>query len=230
VELGLDPDETYQMWLGTLVHGIIDEVQRGELPRDHDAMCRALDGRWRPALFPNRAVEHRRYLDARDMLWRWANHERPDPLRSEMWFEFPIDGAIIRGRIDAVFPMENGHLRVVDYKTSRYPITERETKTDLQLAAYYLAVKRTPELAALGPPGYLQLAYLGKGHQRDGFVRRGVSPATQPGYEDAVETRILELVERIRGEEFAANPEADCTFCSFKTICPRWPEGAEVSL
>ena len=230
VELGLDPDETYQMWVGSLVHGLIDRVQRGELPRDHDELCRALDDEWRSDVFPNRAVEHRRYLDARDMLSRWLQYEHPNPERSEVWFEFPIDGAVIRGRIDAVFPMENGHLRVVDYKTSRYPITEEEARTDLQLAAYYLAVKRTPELAALGPPGYLQLAYLGKGHQRDGFVRRGVSPSAQPAYEESAERRILHLVERIRSEDFGANPEADCQFCTFKTICSRWPEGGEAIL
>ena len=230
VELGLDPDETYQMWLGSLVHGIIDRVQRGEIERDHDAMCAALDAEWRPETFPNTAIEHRRYLDARDMLFRWLNFEQNEPLESEVWFEFPIDGAVLRGRIDAVFPMENGHLRVVDYKTGRYPITDEQAKTDLQLAAYYLAVKRTPELAALGPPGYLQLAYLGKGHQRDGFARRGVSPKTIPNYEETTEERISELLGRIRSESFAPNPEADCQFCSFSTICPRWPQGGEVAL
>src|SRR5438552_6757778 len=163
-----------------------------------------------PETVPNDANEHRRYHDARDMLWRCLNGEHPQPLESEVWFGFPIDGAILRGRIDAVFPMENGHLRVVDYKTSRYPITDEQAKTDLQLASYYLAVKRTPELAALGPPGYLQLAYLGKGNQRDGFARRGVSPKTIPNYEQDAQQRIRELLGRIRGEEFAPNPEADC--------------------
>jgi DNA helicase-2/ATP-dependent DNA helicase PcrA len=230
VELGLDPDETYQMWVGSIVHDIIDRVQREEIPRDLDEMRRVLDDAWRPEIFPNGAIEHCRYLDAVDMLSRWLGHEHANPIKSEVWFEFPIDGAVIRGRIDAVFPMENGHLRVVDYKTSRYPITDQQAKTDLQLAAYYLAVKRTPELAELGPPGYLQLAYLGKANQREGFARRGVSPATIPGYEEHAEERILELAQRIRSEDFAPNPEADCQWCRFRTICPRWPEGAEVAL
>ena len=227
VELGLDPEQTHQMWLGTLVHGIIDRTQRGELQRDLDVLYAALDEQWRPEIFPNRAVEHRRLLDARTMLSRWFRYEAADPERSEVWFEFPIDGAIIRGRIDAVFRTNSGDLRVVDYKTSRYPISEEQAKSDLQLAAYYLALRRTPELAALGHPRFLQLDYLGKGHHQDGFVRRTVSPSKIEGYEERAETTIRDLVERIREERFAPSPEADCQFCSFKTICPRWGEGRE---
>jgi RecB family exonuclease len=229
VELGLDPDQSYQMWLGSLVHDIIDRVQRGELGRDLEAIFGALDERWRPEVFPNRAIEHRRYQDARDMLVRWFHHEQAEPELSEVWFEFPLDGGVIRGRIDAVFRMNNGHVRVVDYKTSRFPISDREAKEDLQLAAYYLALRRTPELEPLGEPGYLQLAYLGKGHQQTGFVRRDVSPKTvRPDYEAWAEERIRDLLQRIREEAFAPNPEANCDFCRFKPICPRWPEGGEV--
>ncbi len=227
IELGLDPEESHQMWLGSLIHSIIDKTQSGELPRDLDRLYAELDEAWDPAMFPNRAVEHRRYLDARAMLHRWFHHESADAVVSEQWFEFPLDGAVIRGRIDAVFPMENGHLRVVDYKTSRYPITAEQAKTDLQLAAYFLAVKRAPQLEGLGEPGYLQLDYLGKENQKEGFARVGVSPKQIPGYEATAESTIRDLLGRVRSEEFGPNPEADCTFCRFRTICTRWPEGRE---
>jgi RecB family exonuclease len=229
VELGLDPEETHQMWVGSQVHRIIDLTQRGEIPRDLEAMQEALTSSWRSDVFPNRAVEHRRLLDARAMLVRWFHHEQAQPAASEVWFEFPLDGTTIRGRIDAVFRMENGHLRVVDYKTSRYPISRPSVKENLQLAAYYLALKRAPELQELGgEPGYLQLAYLGKADQQTGFSRREVSPRAIPGYEQWAEDKILELLSRIREEDFTPNPEADCQWCRFKSICPRWPEGADV--
>jgi RecB family exonuclease len=227
VEMGLDPEQSHQMWVGSLIHGIIDRTQRGELPRDINRLYDALEQEWRPEIFPNRAVEHRRLLDAKAMLWRWFHHEAADPERSEVWFEFPLDGAVIRGRIDAVFRTNSGDLRVVDYKTSRYPITEEQAKTDLQLAAYYLALKRTPGLAELGKPRFLQLDYLGKSHARDGFVSRRVTPSQIEGYQEWAETTIRELVESIRAEQFAPSPQADCTFCSFRTICPRWAEGRE---
>lgn len=227
VELGLDPDETYQMWVGTAVHRIIDRAQKGDLPRELEALVAELDSAWRPELFPNRAVEHRRYLDARGMLQRWLENEHPDPVMSEKWFEFPIDGATLRGRIDAIFRMNNGHLRVVDYKTGRSEPTKEQAKQDLQLATYFLAMKRDPELAALGEIAYLQLAFVGIARQREGFLRREVPPRTIDGYESWAEQSIRTLLHEIRAERFAPDPEANCRFCSFKTICPRWPEGRD---
>ena len=229
-EMGLDPDETYQMWMGSMVHRIIDRCQREEIPRTVEAVHAALEEAWNPTVFPNRAIEHRRFLDAKDMLRRWIDHESPDIERSEVRFQFPIDGALLRGRIDAVFRMQNGHLRVVDYKTSRYAPSKEDAQKDLQLAAYYMALRRDPELAELGEPGMLQLAYLGKGHYREGFIRRHVAPRREEGYEDWAESLLKELLARVRSENFAPSPEADCTFCRFKTICPVWPEGAEVKL
>ncbi|HXF56839.1 MAG TPA: ATP-dependent DNA helicase [Actinomycetota bacterium] len=228
VEMGLDPETTYQMWLGTVVHSIIDRVHRGEVEATPHGLRRALDQAWRPDVFPNQAVEHRRYLDARDMLERWLNYERRDALRSEVAFEFPLDGAVLRGRIDAIFRQENGRLRVVDYKTGRTVPSQEEARRDLQLASYYLALRRAPELRALGEPGILQLAFLGRAHAGDGFVRRQVAPNTVEDYEGWAERAIAELLERIRREDFAPSPEADCQFCAFRTICPRWPEGQEV--
>ncbi|MGH2683718.1 MAG: ATP-dependent helicase [Actinomycetota bacterium] len=229
-EMGLDPDETYQMWMGSLVHRIIDRCQQGEIPRTVEALHAALEESWNPSVFPNRAIEHRRFIDAKDILKRWIDHESPDIERSEVRFKFPIDGALLRGRIDAVFRMQNGHLRVVDYKTSRYAPTKEEAQNDLQLAAYYLALKRDPNLAGLGEPGYLELAYLGKAHFRSGFVKREVAPRKVEGYEQWAEGRLKELLNRVRSEYFAPSPEADCTFCRFRTICPVWPEGGEVQL
>ena len=227
VELGLDPEETHQMWLGSVVHAVIDRVQRGEIERTEEAVVAELDAHWKRGIFPNRAIEHRRRLDAESMLRRWLDHEHAQPVRSEVRFTFPIKQGELRGRIDAVFPMANGHLRVVDYKTGRYPISKEEAKEDLQLAAYYLAVKRDEDLSQLGEPGMLQLAYLGKESREEGFARRGVSPSTIDNYDEWAERTLEDLAERVRTEEFAPNPEADCQWCSFKTICPLWPEGGE---
>ena len=226
-ELGLDPDATHYMWLGSVIHDIIDRAQRGELDRSREAVFAALDGAWDAAQFPNRALEHRRYLDARGMLDRWIDYEQAEPEHSEVAFSFPVGGAVLRGRIDAIFRMGNGGLRVLDYKTGRNPRKKRDAHEDLQLGAYYLGVKRDPELVGLGEPRHLQLAYLGAERKGKGFARVDVWPSKHEGYEQQVEATLEELVRRVRQEEFAPSPEADCKFCAFKTICPLWPEGGE---
>ncbi|MGH2739362.1 MAG: ATP-dependent helicase [Actinomycetota bacterium] len=226
VEMGLDPDPTHQMWLGSIVHDIIDAAQRGDIELSEKALIAALEERWDPLRFPNRAVEHRRRKDAEGMLSRWFEHETHDPLRSEVKFAFPIDGALLTGKIDAIFQMGGG-TRVVDYKTARWVPTKDEVQKDLQLATYYLAVKKDEELRKLGRPRYLQLHFLGKANQREGYARRDVTPGKVDGYDEWAEKTLRELLERVRAEDFSPSPEANCQWCDFKTICPIWPEGRE---
>lgn len=227
-EMGLDTKRTHSMWLGTLVHDIIERVNRGQLERTQEAMFGALEVAWRPDVFPNRALEHRRYLDAQKMIRQWlADTGSGDFVAAEKQFRFPIDGAMMRGRIDAIFRMENGRLRVVDYKTSKTAPTQPQVQENLQLAAYYLALLREPELKALGEPGLLELAFVFL-EGSDGYARRQVNPESRPGYEEWAEQTIKGHLATVRAERFAPNPEADCMFCDFKVICPLYPEGEDV--
>jgi hypothetical protein len=37
---------------------------------------------------------------------------------------------------------------------------------------------------------------------------------------------IEQLIALQVSEEYRPNPAANCRFCSFKSLCPLWPEGA----
>ncbi|HJR18121.1 MAG TPA: ATP-dependent DNA helicase [Actinomycetota bacterium] len=225
VEMGLDPEQSYQMWLGSVIHEIIDRVQREEVPREPEPVLALLAEMWDPNRFPSAAVEHRRRLDAEEMLRRWMTGEQAKVEHSEVSFAYPLGDAIIRGKIDAIFRNENRRLRLVDYKTGRWAPTKEEAERNLQLAAYYLAMIRDPELSRLGKTGLLQLSFLGALRGEDGFARVIVTP--REGYGEWAEATITELVGRIRAESFAPNPAADCRWCDFKPICPLWPQGQE---
>ena len=228
IELGLEMDRTHQMWVGSLIHDIIDRVQGGDLPRTKEAALEALRAGWRPEIFPHRALERQRWRDAQGMLLRWLM-EKPEEagelVSTEVPFEFPVDGAVIRGKIDAIFRQDSGGLRIRDYKTGRTALTKAEVEEDLQLASYFLALRRSPDLAGLGDPEVVELAYLGIPRE-EGF--KVMSHRPEPGYEEQAEGTLLDLVGRVKAEAFAPSPEADCYFCSFKPICPLWPEGHEV--
>jgi superfamily I DNA/RNA helicase/RecB family exonuclease len=227
-ELGLDLERTHQMWLGSVIHDIIDRVQQGNLERTKEAVLGALREAWRPETFPHRALERQRWRDAQGMLLRWlleTPEEAGDLEATEVAFTFPVEGAVIRGKIDAIFRQESGQLRIRDYKTGRNALTKAEVEEDLQLASYFLAMRRAPELAELGEPEIVELAYLGIPKDEKFKV---MSHRPEPGYEERAEATLLELVSRVRAEDFAPSPEADCHFCEFKPICPLWPEGREV--
>jgi RecB family exonuclease len=195
--------------------------------RRTEAIRSALEEVWEPGRFPSRAIERQRLRDARVMIHNWLESEGVPPTRSEEWFEIPIDGALLRGRIDAIFTMENGHSRVVDYKTGRHAPTQQEADEDLQLAAYYLAMKRAENLRDLGEPRLLELAFILNRRRNVAFQQVRVRPNNIEGYEERAEAKIRNLLGKVRAEDFAPNPEADCRFCRFKSICPMWPEGAE---
>lgn len=235
-EMGLDGmDRSHSMWLGSLIHGIIDRVQSGELEKSLEAMTAALEEAWVPEAFPNRALERQRLLDSKKMLRQWlADKTTGDAIASEVGFKFPLDGAMVRGKIDAIFPVGEGGVRILDYKTGKYTPTRDQVRRSLQLAAYYLAMRRVPELAELGEPRVLELAFLFKEGEEGGYYHMSTTPDRAPDelefreYEEWAEETIKELLALVRSEAFAPNPEADCMWCSFRSICPVWPQGAEV--
>jgi RecB family exonuclease len=233
VEMGLDTERSHSMWLGSLIHDIVDRVQRGEVERSFEAMVAELDAAWKPEVFANSALERQRRMDSEKMLRQYlADGSQGELLASEEAFEFGLNGATIRGRIDALFRVGERGVRVVDYKTSRNATTHEQTQRSLQLASYFLAMRRVPGLAALGDPEILELAYLFVPAD-EGYKHCAVKPDkifdSVPEYEEWAETTILDMLEDVREERFAPSPEAECRFCSFKPICPLWPQGQEVA-
>jgi hypothetical protein len=113
---------------------------------------------------------------------------------------------------------------LIDYKTARSPATEEEARRSLQLAIYYLAATRDPELTALGVPVEMQLVY--PAQARGGRFTR-VSQRPAPDHASLVERRLVPLLEGAAAEAFDPNPHADCRFCAFKPICPMWPQGED---
>jgi RecB family exonuclease len=228
-EMGLDPERSHNMWLGSVIHDLIDRVHKGELPRKEEALLEELDRRWRTDVFWSRALERQRRRDAEKMIRQWVRDGSiGEALASEAEFRFPLDGAVVRGKIDAIYRVLPDKTRVVDYKTSRSQPTKAEIAESLQLGTYYLAMRRVPELSELGEPDILEFGHLFLEGTDEGYKHFAVKPDRTPGFERKVEETLLSLLQRVREESYAPDPEADCTFCSFKPICPLWPQGAEV--
>ncbi len=223
---GLDDRTSYQMAFGKLMHTIFELAAKGEVADDPDSLKAAYRARFDPAWFPSRAVAHQYWRDGMAMLELWHQGEAGaarQALRFEIAFEMEVAGHVVRGRIDRVDRAADG-IVLVDYKTARTPATEEEARRSLQLAIYYLAALRDPDLAALGPPVEMQLVY--PAQARAGRFAR-VSQRPRPDHAGVVEQRLVPLLEGAAGEAFDPSPHADCRFCAFKTICPMWPQGED---
>ena len=234
-ELGLGRPGGYHAWVGKTVHKIIEEVEREELPRDPKVITAALDARWRPQEFPSVAVsEAFRYLAKTKMLKNWFDrYAETPPLAVEKGFEFEFEGATIVGYIDRIGPTVQGGTCITDFKSGAAP-KGMKAEESLQLGIYFLAVSSADELAEFRPVTAVELAYL-KGHWKDGTIelRRWQVPEREmETYQVRVQDALRQLIARerelIAGETYRPNPNANCFFCEFKSLCSLWPEGRPV--
>jgi superfamily I DNA/RNA helicase/RecB family exonuclease len=233
--LGLDPQTTFQMKFGSLIHRLIERADKtlGDLKTWKDVL----------ETYKQEFVEHHRtdypndvfartyYRYGVQSLKRWWNTERPNGETVALEFAFDDldhEGHTIRGRIDRVAKHPNG-LVLSDYKTGRNPAQWQDVMESLQLAIYYKAAKAYPDLKQYGEPQLMQLIYPGVEHQSriDGSLECAKRFQKPDEAEKALE-RLGDILTNAAAERFAPAPEADCRWCRMKPLCPRWPEGREV--
>ena len=97
-------------------------------------------------------------------------------LAVEQRFRFELDATTLTGYIDRIDRLPDGHLRLIDYKTSKSAMKQDEAEQDLQLALYALACREVPELRALGDVS--ELVYLYPRHLAHGRVARRAQTVT----------------------------------------------------
>ncbi|MEO8477812.1 MAG: ATP-dependent DNA helicase [Actinomycetota bacterium] len=231
-DLGLGRDAGYQAWVGKVVHALIEDCEKGEVPKTKEAILAALDARWDERVFPSKAVSvaYRRLVEDRMFPNWWFSYGEHQSLAVEQYFEFEFDGVTINGVIDRIGAILSGGTRITDFKTGN-PDNAPKAEESLQLGIYYLAVQRSEDLAEYRPVRAVELAFV-KGHWRTGeIVTKAwqVSQRSQEEYQAKVEATLSQLIaEKKRlnaGEVYRPNPAADCFWCEFKSLCPLYVEG-----
>ena len=102
----------YQAWVGKLVHGIIERIEKGELGKTKDEILAEVDKRWRDAGVP---VEGRRRSpiarSSRRQMFKnwWFQYGEEESLANEEFFSFEFDDATIVGVIDRIGAFERRH-------------------------------------------------------------------------------------------------------------------------
>ena len=225
VVLGLDPESSHNMAFGSWIHKIFEEIETGAIPKgDWEALARRYDDLFKEDVFPNKAMARQFRRDGQVMIERYIQYLKPtEATKAEISFKVDLEGHRITGRIDRVDTVGR-NVVVTDYKTSRHPVFWDEAKRSLQLAIYHLAAKADPELSELGEPTSMQLVYPGAPLSRNRVATRSQTPEEA---EEAIK-RLPALIEGVLAEDFRPNPEADCTWCKFKPLCPLWAEGKEL--
>ena len=222
VALGLDPESSHNMAFGSWIHKVFETIEIEKLgpPQAYALYDELFDA----SVFPNKAIARQFYRDGQLMIERYGKHLKPGTaVLPEKAFKVDLDGHRITGRIDRIDKVGK-NLVISDYKTSSAAIQWDEARESLQLAIYYLAAKKDPEIAELGEPASMQLIYPKPPLSRGDVVKR----TQKPEEAEKVLERLPELIEGALAEDFRPNPEADCKWCKFKPLCPLWSEGKEL--
>ena len=120
----------------------------------------------------------------------------------EQAFTLPFAGSSVRGRIDAVFPLDDRRLELVDFKSGR-PEARAWLGDTLQLPLYGMAVAdrfgRSPE----------ELLYTYH------FLRDGSEQTTAPAPDstERITQRVETILQAIQRCQFMARPGCQCYAC-----------------
>jgi len=135
------------------------------------------------------------------------------PFTAEQFHETRLtSGILIAGKIDRVDRMDDGSLKVIDYKTGKLPFrTDDESiaREDLQLSMYAMVVMKKYGV----PVSRCSLVFLAHDEEV------GFTPTMEMLGEKA--KVIAEVVAKIESDtEFAPKENHLCPWCEYREICP----------
>ncbi|ADE36565.1 ATP-dependent helicase [Methanohalophilus mahii] len=208
------PQKTF-FQTGTDVHSVFEQLSRYRMQGksiDMELANRILDETWDGSVFDSQTHEQQELDRVRQMLEYWFEFEKSnvnETIAVEEKFNLKLDGAQFGGVIDRIDQTPEGEYIVIDYKTSKSPLSKNKMPEDVQLALYCQAVRerygKYPVKAGLMyvNPNIRDLRLMDVNQSQINSVLDGVR----------------EIVADIKAEDFEIREEPNCYFCDYKGIC-----------
>jgi RecB family exonuclease len=207
--------------LGTNVHAALrDWLRLKPAQRTRENLVEFYRAAWRQNMpaFARRSRDELRDWGERGkaMILRYADEVAPDlePVLIEKLVTADYGDVAVGGRVDRVDALPDGSLKVVDYKTGRYPKSPSRLKEEDLAAAVY--ARATSANFAGMPVTSVELHYLDGGETLE-FV---VDEAWQAHKDLAVVSAAHAAREAELAGAFPPQPSVLCRWCDFRARCP----------
>ncbi len=228
--IGTDAGGTLAADVGKLIHELATWLAEPEpdaeaIRRELDASLDELDlgAPWIAAAQRDRA----RSMLTNLLAWQ-REHEGHDILASEAEFTVAVgDRAVVHGRVDRVERGPDGAVRVVDFKTSKRPVTD--VSRNGQLGSYQLALQAGGVEGIDEPVTAAGAALLELGTGASYKERRQPPVEDDPDDPAWASTLIEATAEGMGGAVFRALPgQQRCRACPVRRTCPAHADGWQV--
>jgi RecB family exonuclease len=150
-------------------------------------------------------------------------HER-EVVGVELGFDVTVGKARIRGTVDRLEVDSDGNLFVIDFKTSKSPISYEKAEQNLQLKSYQIAIAEggfKAHHASTSSSG-AALIYLGHDIQKISSREQGVIDL------EGARAEIENIAQSMGAAQFVAATNSRCKECPVKSSCPIKAEGRTV--
>ncbi|MDD3773808.1 MAG: ATP-dependent DNA helicase [Patescibacteria group bacterium] len=207
--------QSFPVAFGSSIHNALNEYYKklliGKKINLQD-LLKIFKQNWRNEGYMHKKHEQEALAQGKEAMKNFLNSEfsKTKPISTETPFSLNLDGILIRGRFDAIFPGEKG-VRIFDFKSSFLGEEEglRRARESLQLKlyawAYYKIKKNLPQ--SLG------LVFLNSNHHAE------ITPTLRQF--KSLEEKIRTTARGIRQKEFEATPsQFTCRYCAFRETCP----------
>ncbi len=224
--LKVGSDSSIHATFGTLIHDVLEAVEKRAVAdgRSHSSLDEArqeLSVQFDPHDFDGPPYSDSWLGRAHSGLARLYENW-PAPKRRGAVLEHKLDTEIAgvkwTGRADRIDVSPAG-VTVVDYKTSRSPVTMAEASGSLQLGFYALAAQRDDQLSALGEVVGAELWYPMANNKKVAIRKFKMEGLGE------VEERLSAIAIGIQNEDWSTNPGPHCDRCGLRAVCPAWADG-----
>ncbi len=221
--------ESVYLRFGNLVHKVLEVAEQrahdaGRIRSTVDEAEGILDEVWDELGFGDdgvgRSWRARALTTIATLYEKWPTSAEPVAL--EHPFDTELADTRWRGKADRI-EHAAGNLTIVDYKTSKNPMTIDEAKESLQLGFYVLAAMADPTITAHGVVAGASFWYPSAKPRKDTIATRDFDMSNL----GQIEERLIEIARAIRAESFAPVVNKNCDRCDFIAVCPAQKEGRE---